>query len=128
MQEALSITNPHISEARASQFESLSESFRWRVAGHKGVPLRANGADFEHGIPDCSFCFDMDDNLGHEPGKRPALGCSKELKRCVRAETGGTSEEVYIFRVRSSGFLLFELPSRAASGCLLFSLRQRRQS
>src|SRR5215208_4630631 len=91
MQEPLSITNPHIGEARASQFESLSESFCGRVAGHKGVPLRANGADFEHGIPDCSCCFNMDDNLGQKPGKRPALGCSKELKRCVRAETGGTS-------------------------------------
>jgi len=44
------------------------------------------------------FAFDMDDNLGHEPGKRPALGCSKELKRCVRAETGGTSEGVYFHR------------------------------
>src|SRR3954453_1196568 len=95
MQEPLSITNPHIGEARASQFESFSESFCWRVAGHKGVPLRANGADFKHGIPDCSCCFDMDDKLGHKPGKRPALGCSQELKRCVRAETGGTSE-VYI--------------------------------
>jgi hypothetical protein len=100
MQEPLSITNPHIGEARASQFESLSESFCWRVAGHKGVPLRANGADFEHGIPDCSCCFDMDDNLGHKPGKRPALGCSKELtgvsvrrqvarqRRCIFSPSG----------------------------------------
>jgi DNA-binding Xre family transcriptional regulator len=23
----------------------------WRIAGHKGVPLRANGADLEHGRP-----------------------------------------------------------------------------
>jgi hypothetical protein len=59
-------------------------------------------------VPDCSRSLEMDNNLGHKLGERGALGLLKELGRCVRAETGGRSEEVYLFPVRSSGFLLFE--------------------